>query len=189
MKNDIRTRYTKNIIRTVFLELLKERPVNKITVKEICDRAEINRGTFYKHYLDVYDLMEHLEAEALEKMETLIASLETDGSRQMLLKILETLREHQELINVLSKNMTDKHFLVQMSTCCMKYVAPYLTSGRANDPETDTYTYSYVIGGASAIIEQWFLTNMKETPEQLAEIILTLTEPISNLKNRVGGSD
>ena len=181
MKNDVRTRYTKNIIRTVFLQLLKEKPVNKITVKEICDRAEINRGTFYKHYLDVYDLMESLEAEALDTVETLIASLETDGPRQTLLQILKTLKENKELINSLSRNMTNNHFIIQMSSCCMKYVVPLLTSGQTDDLAANNYAYSYVVGGTSSIIEQWFVTNMKETPEELATIIMTLTRPNSIL--------
>lgn len=50
MKTDARVRYTVHMIQNVFLELLKEKPVAKITVKEICEHAEINRSTFYKHY-------------------------------------------------------------------------------------------------------------------------------------------
>ena len=53
MKTDARVRYTVHMIQNIFLELLKEKPVAKITVKEICERAEINRSTFYKHYQDV----------------------------------------------------------------------------------------------------------------------------------------
>ena len=50
MKTDARVRYTVHMIQNIFLELLKEKPIAKITVKEICERAEINRSTFYKHY-------------------------------------------------------------------------------------------------------------------------------------------
>ena len=72
MKTDARVRYTVHMIQNVFLELLKEKPVAKITVKEICEHAEINRSTFYKHYQDVYDLMEKLENEAVEAFEKLL---------------------------------------------------------------------------------------------------------------------
>ena len=74
MKTDARVRYTVHMIQNVFLELLKEKPVAKITVKEICEHAEINRSTFYKHYQDVYDLMEKLENEAVEAFEKLLDS-------------------------------------------------------------------------------------------------------------------
>ena len=47
MKTDPRVRYTRMIIQTAFLEFLQQKPVNKITVREVCDKAEINRSTFY----------------------------------------------------------------------------------------------------------------------------------------------
>ena len=52
MKTDARVRFTRKIIQETFLDLLKDKPISKITVKEICDKAKINRGTFYKHYQD-----------------------------------------------------------------------------------------------------------------------------------------
>ena len=66
MGQDARVRYTKMIIQVNFIALLKQKPLNKITVKEICEMAEINRATFYRYYLDVYNLMEQLEDEILK---------------------------------------------------------------------------------------------------------------------------
>ena len=56
-----KTQYTKSVIRESFLSLLQEKPVEKITVTQLCAKADINRSTFYAHYLDVYDLKEKLE--------------------------------------------------------------------------------------------------------------------------------
>lgn len=53
---DLRTQKTTQLIKHVFLELRQRLPVEKIKVKTICDKALINRSTFYHHYLDVYDL-------------------------------------------------------------------------------------------------------------------------------------
>ena len=68
MKTDARVRYTKMIIKKSFISLLKERPINKITVKAICEMSEINRATFYKYYNDPFDLMEKIEEEMLEEL-------------------------------------------------------------------------------------------------------------------------
>ena len=46
-KIDVRARYTRKIIKESFYTLLREKPVEKITVKELCEKAEINRSTFY----------------------------------------------------------------------------------------------------------------------------------------------
>lgn len=54
---DLRIKKTKRAIRSAFAELIKEKPMEKITVKEIAERAEINKTTFYAHYETVYDLV------------------------------------------------------------------------------------------------------------------------------------
>ena len=59
-RSDQRTRLTRMLIRQAFTSLLKEKPVQSISVKELCERAGINRGTFYAHYTDIYDLMRQM---------------------------------------------------------------------------------------------------------------------------------
>ena len=56
-KNDRRTRYTRQTIKDIFLEELKTKPYNKITVTEICKKSEMNRGTFYLHYYSIDDVL------------------------------------------------------------------------------------------------------------------------------------
>lgn len=62
---DRRTRYTLSVIREAFFQLLKEIGFSKMTVADICRRADINRGTFYLHYEDKYALLDAIIDEAL----------------------------------------------------------------------------------------------------------------------------
>ena len=57
LTNDHRTRVTKMLIRKAFTSLLSQKPIQSISVKELCELAGINRGTFYSHYTDIYDLL------------------------------------------------------------------------------------------------------------------------------------
>ena len=57
-KDDVRVRRTKKSLRLGLMELLKEEPFEKISVKDICERTMINRMTFYAHYKDKYDLLD-----------------------------------------------------------------------------------------------------------------------------------
>ena len=66
-KQDRRVRYTKMVLRDSLLELMQTAPINKITVKDICERADVNRGTFYLHYQDPYDLMHQIENELIDE--------------------------------------------------------------------------------------------------------------------------
>ncbi len=65
-KSDARVRYTQRVLKESFLSLLREKPINKITVKEVCELAELNRATFYAHYSDCFELMENIEQELLD---------------------------------------------------------------------------------------------------------------------------
>lgn len=60
---DLRTERTKRSITNAFLELRKQKPIEKITVKELAELAYINKATFYTHYHDIYDLTDQIENE------------------------------------------------------------------------------------------------------------------------------
>ena len=64
-KMDRRTRYTRQTIRETLLELMEQKPFHRITVTEVCKRAEMNRGTFYLHYLDLDDVLDDILTELL----------------------------------------------------------------------------------------------------------------------------
>jgi AcrR family transcriptional regulator len=60
-KNDRRVRRTTAAIQSAFLKLIFEKDINEITVKELCEQADINKSTFYLHYRDIYDLAEQFK--------------------------------------------------------------------------------------------------------------------------------
>lgn len=62
---DIRIQKTESAIKNAFLELRSQKSVEKITVKELCQRAQINKSTFYTHYADIYALSDAMQAETI----------------------------------------------------------------------------------------------------------------------------
>lgn len=67
-KLDRRKKYTRMVLKESLIQLLKEKQISSITVKEICDLADINRSTFYAHYSDQFDLLDKTEEELIEEM-------------------------------------------------------------------------------------------------------------------------
>jgi AcrR family transcriptional regulator len=65
---DLRQQRTKRSIVNAFLAMRSERPLEKITVRELAERAEIHKATFYLHYHDVYELSEQLENEVIDSV-------------------------------------------------------------------------------------------------------------------------
>ena len=68
---DIRVAKTKKSIINAFLALRSKKAIEKITVKELCEAAEINKSTFYSHFQDIYDLSEFLETQDVYKRQDL----------------------------------------------------------------------------------------------------------------------
>ena len=74
-KTDQRTRLTRMLIRKALTALLSEKPLQSISVKELCQLAGINRGTYYSHYTDLYDLLQQIEDEMLADFQTALQPL------------------------------------------------------------------------------------------------------------------
>ena len=70
---DIRIEKTEKAIRNAFLELRAAKPLEKITVRELCSLACINKSTFYSHYEDIYALSQTLESETITAVLTNIS--------------------------------------------------------------------------------------------------------------------
>ena len=66
-REDRRVRKTKAALRKALTDFLREKPIQEIRVREIADKIDINRGTFYQYYRDVYDMLAQLEAELFEQ--------------------------------------------------------------------------------------------------------------------------
>ena len=84
---DHRVRYTRKILKESLINLMKERPVTDIGIKEICARAEVSRSTFYVYYENVYRLLTEIEEELLEYFNDLINQIGVSvkrGSRKYL---------------------------------------------------------------------------------------------------------
>ena len=92
---DRRKRKTQNAITAVFYQLLRRKSYEEISVSQICQLADINRGTFYLHFIDKDDL---LEKSIGHKMQELVDYCETNGgtNQRKLEKSFEYITEHRE---------------------------------------------------------------------------------------------
>ena len=181
-KIDVRARYTRKIIKESFYTLLREKPVEKITVKELCEKAEINRSTFYKHYLDCYDLLNKIEEEALEHFDALLAGIETKGLQPTLTEVLHILKENAALFDAFHKHSGDYGFTHRLAGRCFHYMERCMLSVPTQgwNRNKQGMGYAYLVGGAGAVIEFWLRNGCQEQPEQVADLIVELNDKVSS---------
>ena len=120
MASDARVRYTKMVIKEQFATLLATTPLNTVTVTEMCERAEINRATFYRYYNDPYDLLEKIEQEFLEDMFRELADSTSTGAKKILVLIMEKMKENIFLYQPLFSENGDRQFIEKLFTLCYK---------------------------------------------------------------------
>ena len=155
VKMDIRVRYTKKAIAGAFLERLEEKPVNRITVREVCDGAGINRSTFYKYYHDCFDLMEQLENEALLQMDQLLDQAKNGGLTEILTPTMQTLKEHQKLIRLHLRSDEGSRFvrkLVGHSLARLELELSGFARSELSLEERDRVK-AFLVGGCIGVIE------------------------------------
>ena len=104
VQEDKRIRRTKKLLRQALTRLMQQKDFQSITVTDVVREADINRGTFYAHYRDVYDLREKIEAEMIEDFRELIADLHPSGTSNLqpvLARAVDYLEENREIVRAL----------------------------------------------------------------------------------------
>ena len=162
MKSDARVRYTKKVIKENFLKLLAEKPLQKITVREICEAAQINRATFYTHYHDPFDLLEQIEDEAFEELFATILTASHD-ERNFASKMFTLVKKDADLFKILFSENGDKKFLKKlMEVPRDRTVAEWHQRyPQATEQQLDVL-HTFLVSGVVGVVEQWVRTGMRE---------------------------
>lgn len=181
---DARVRYTKMMIRQVFLEQLSERELSKITVKGICDAADINRATFYKYYDNPYDLLDKLEIEQLEqlqkKIEENMAEDKEERLRSVFATVLSDLKENAQIYMTLFSENGDKSFRQKLFSLCYNDNMQTIEECFPNmSQEYRNWLYYFIAEGCNGILSQWMEGGMTASIEEVLDFTVSLIETIN----------
>ncbi len=187
-KVDRRVKYTKMVLRESFIKLLENKDISQITIKEICEDADINRATFYAHYNDQYDLLRKIENELLDNINAHLAELdERNNNLNAVLtaeKIFEYLKENAKVCKLLLSERGDFSFQKHVMMLVYDKVITEITDNNRITKEDAEYVYSFTITGCVGIVQKWLDDDMKKSPHFMAEMVIKLTMGlISMLKN------
>ena len=172
---DARVRYTKMVIKNSFITLLKIKPVNKITVKKICELSEINRATFYKYYCDAYDLLDKLEQECLDELLQTVDNSTQQGFKDTFTLILVNLKAEGELYQTLFSENGDKSFPNRIFALCYSRSAMDKNFEKLS-PTQQKWLYYFVAQGCSGILNQWICSGMSEPIHEVVDFTDKLVE-------------
>lgn len=176
-KTDRRVRYTKKLIRDTFLELLETRPVDEISVKELCEIGDINRGTFYSHYADIYALMEEIEADYAASLSSICADMyrEKDYKEKVADEICRFFRSNPTLCSIVFNRHASGRFMTEVFEGCKpEFTESWSRRGEVSSVEAD-YIFRFMSRGSAAILEMWYRDGFSADMETVKKLLVNLT--------------
>ncbi len=174
---------TKSLIKDAFTVLMKEKGFQTLTVSDITRKAGINRGTFYLHYVDKYDLLEKLEEDLLDDLtEILLKKYDNhfDNPKeiipyQAILSALYYVKDDFDFIQVLISKNGDMSFINRFKELLQKSMKEgilktgILNFSRKGLPED--YANEILLSSTASVILLWIKKGGVETPEEIAHIV------------------
>lgn len=171
---------TKERITDRFMKLLKTTALDKITVTQICRRANINRATFYKYYDNPYDLLSKIESEYINLFERRIEAEKTDAFPQVLSPILSTIADTKDLFAVLIGENGDGVFRKRVFELCYRRNMDIINEKFPTlSDEEKKWMFFFIGEGCNGILKQWIDGGMKESTEQVADFCTALVETLN----------
>ncbi len=171
-----RVKLTKLIIKTSFIELLQNKPLEQITVTELCAHADVNRSTFYDHYGDFGELMKEIEADFLNHMPFINFSQTQSKTLEGLISFMHYVQKSRESFIILIKNgmLADKIYERTMTLG--------IKSGRSteNNMAYAKLVTAYEVSGAVNVILRWLEEDLPCTAEEVANTINKLAASVDN---------
>jgi AcrR family transcriptional regulator len=184
-KDDRRVKYTKMVLKESFINLLEKKDISQISIKEICEDADINRATFYAHYNDQHDLLRKIENELLDNIQVYLEKLDQkDNNIDLILlteKIFDYIKENSRLCKLLLSERGDLNFQKKIMMLVYDSIITELTDNNNFTKEDAEYVYSFTITGCVGIVQKWLDDDMTMSPHYMAAVVIKLTTGLINL--------
>ena len=173
MKTDARVRYTLKMLKDSLLRLLEEKPINKITVKEVCERADLNRATFYLHFSDCFELLESIENDLLRDFETALGKSEKTDVAGLIATIYDMIDRNRQICRVLIFENPKATLLRKMIEQAKQ---PSLASWRSElkdvSAETLEMLYIHLSNGLLHVVVEGYGTYDRKTVAEFADTVV-----------------
>jgi AcrR family transcriptional regulator len=171
-------RYTRMVLRDSLAALMKEKSILRISIKDICERADVSRSTFYAHYKDQYDLLRQIQEETIENFEKFLEKYNNDVSKSGIIRMLEEMLRYiadngESIQSLLSEN-GDINFQKRIfGYTRQKQVLKYLAG--EFDGRTQGYASIFVVNGSIGLIQQWLKNGMDVPVGEMAKLLVKMT--------------
>jgi AcrR family transcriptional regulator len=173
--DDRRIRRTKKLLKDSLAMLLLEKDINDITVREIVDLADVNRGTFYLHYRDIYDMLTQIENDMINDLEEIADKFQEpvlSGTPEPYIReMFQYIKDNQLFCKMLLGSHGDMAFVDKLKKIVEENCFRSLVEAC---PENELQKYqffaAYTVSGCIGLLQNWMEHGMETAPDKLARV-------------------
>lgn len=182
MKENRRVKYTKMFLNESLLKFLADKPISRITVKEICEEADVNRSTYYVYFTDPYDQLRKLETDIMVDMAVYVDSITLENvhdmkkQKQTLKNILDYILQKKHIFQVLLTRGGDYDLQKDILSFFGERLFPSAKEINSEEELSLHYKYIYASTGAFGIIYHWIVDDSDLGTDKVAQMITEFTE-------------
>ncbi|KOS69227.1 TetR family transcriptional regulator [Lysinibacillus contaminans] len=186
---------TKQAIKKALLTQIEEVGFQRVTVKNLALTAKINRGTFYLHYADKFEVMEDLQQELLNALQSYIEkvqpveafhTLQTGQLYHPFIVVIQFIKEHAKAFRIILSEQGSPTFSKKMKDVFSNHILKNLTLSQTEvlDPIFEKYLQAFITSAILGVIQEWLEGEDADlSVEEMATIHLRIVRFISNLSD------
>ena len=174
-KEDRRVTMTRRLLKDALTDILRTEDIYHVSIRELCQRADINRTTFYKYYGSQFDLLADMENDMLEFLSQTIRAYASD-QKIIIRTVCEYLESHLEFGRLIVNNNVDPLFPQRLFAQEILRESVMRNYGSMPDETAQEYLFNYVIYGAYRIICLWINKDQRESPAEFAQLLMRLIQ-------------
>lgn len=167
---DRRVKMTKKILKESLIELMKTKPIHEISIKKICESADVNRSTFYHHYQSPQELYDDIVNDISIDINTILERNRENKAThsRIIAEMLAYVEANRELFLVILSDKGNISIGEKMTTIVGKFI------GTDNKSELSMYCAQFISAGVANIIWLWLNKEDRLPPKEVAGLITTI---------------
>ncbi|WP_248278522.1 TetR/AcrR family transcriptional regulator [Bacillus sp. DNRA2] len=181
-----KNRRTKQLIQSSFMKILEGEPFESITIGDITKAAQINRGTFYLHFQDKFDLLDQIEQQLFRDLGNHLDELQSNysieetfekGQEQLAATLFSAIKMHAPLLKIFLSNRGRAGFHIRFRDAFSEKVRVNLEKNESVITGLKApmeYFLSFITSAFLGLIEQWFRNGLDKTPEEMTVLYIDI---------------
>lgn len=167
------TRLYMNMISDALIALLNKKEIGLITITELCDKAQVSRRTFYRHFIDKNGVVDYYVTKIMKNLALELRAVSPQDKRLFVVTFFQFFMPYTQLLLVLNKNGLGDIAFTSYIKCVTALAFPdtSIQDDTSKSVHEFQYNMAYMLGGLWSLLTYWIMNGCSKTPKELADIV------------------